>query len=84
MALGMGVGGLTQGADRVIYDRIADGEENKLKDITWDHLEKFGLMDSVPCVWQIVTWIPSYMKHGMNCTIRLSQLYVIRRQRLMH
>ncbi|CAM6046791.1 unnamed protein product, partial [Sphagnum compactum] len=31
------------GADRVIYDRIADGEENKLKDITWDHLEKFGV-----------------------------------------
>lgn len=43
MALGMGVGGLTQGADRVIYDRIAEGDENKLKDITWDHLEKFGV-----------------------------------------
>jgi hypothetical protein len=43
MALDMGVGGFTQGADRVIYDRIADGEENKLKDITWDHLEKFGV-----------------------------------------
>ncbi|CAM6024297.1 unnamed protein product [Sphagnum balticum] len=32
-----------KGADRVIYDRIADGEENKIKDITWDHLEKFGV-----------------------------------------
>ncbi len=32
-----------QGADTVIYERMADAELNLYKEVTRDHLEKFGV-----------------------------------------